>query len=541
MALGDGKRWNGGKALAVAGRLAGMGAHWSRRRALGAGASLPAAGLLLPRGAVAADSVEFGPPEPFSFERLIVQAKEMAQRSFEPRPATAQWLSDLSLEQYRAIRYRPERAIALAASPFSLQPFHLGTYHRFPVRVHVVEGGQAREILYDPASFDFGEVEIADGLSKDTGFAGFRVHYLFEEGGVPQELLTFLGASYFRAVARDTRFGISARGLALETGLGKPEEFPAFTRFWVFTPSDPRDPLQICALLDSPSVAGAYRFDVAPRDGTMVAVDSSLFFRADVSQVGIAPLTSMYFFGANDRVGVDDYRGEVHDSDGLSIWRATGEALWRPLVNPATLRVSVFADENPRGFGLLQRARAYQSYGDLDARFDRRPNLWVEPKGAWGPGSVRLIEIPIQDETHDNIVAFWTPQEPVNAGHELRVAYSLLWSLQPPLETGLMPVLSTHVGLGGEPGGDRPADLRQVAIEFATPGAAGPSGVLPQAVLECHNGECSAAIVRANEVTGGYQVTFDVRLGGNPVELRCFLAQDGKPVSETWLYRLDNA
>ncbi len=518
-----------------------MGAQWSRRRALGAGMSLPAAGLLAPGRAAGADAVEFGPPDAFSFERLIVQAKEMAQHSFEPRPPAAQWLTDLSLEQYREIRYRPERAVQLAGSPFSLQPFHLGTYHRLPVRLYVVENGQAREILYNSSLFDFGNVEIADGLSKDTGFAGFRVHYLFEDGGVPQELMTFLGASYFRAVARDTRFGISARGLALETGLGKPEEFPAFTHFWVLRPNDPRDPLQICALLDSPSVAGAYRFDLSPRDGTMVAVDSSLFFRADISQVGIAPLTSMYFFGANDRVGVDDYRGEVHDSDGLSIWRATGEALWRPLVNPGALRVSVFADENPRGFGLLQRARDYRVYGDLDARFDRRPNLWVEPKGAWGAGSIRLIEIPIQDETHDNIVAFWTPQEPVNAGHELRVAYSLVWSLQPPLETGLMPVVSTHVGLGGEPGSDRPANLRKVAIEFATPGAADPPGVLPQAVLECHNGECSVAVVRANEVTGGYQVTFDVGLGGNPVELRCFLVEDGKPISETWLYRLDDA
>ena len=220
--------------------------------------------------------------------------------------------------------------------------------------------------------------------------------------------------------------------------MGKPEEFPVFTNFWIFRPGDPHDPLQICALLDSPSVAGAYRFDVAPRDGTMVAVDASLFFRSDISQVGIAPLTSMYFFGSNDRVGVDDYRGEVHDSDGLSIWRATGEGLWRPLVNPKELRVSVFADDNPRGFGLLQRGRAYTAYGDLEARFELRPNLWVEPKGAWGQGSVRLIEIPILDETHDNIVAFWTPQEPVKAGHELRVAYSLLWSLQSPLETGLL-------------------------------------------------------------------------------------------------------
>ena len=531
---------NGGNALTVSDKLAGMDAPWSRRKALGVSLLAPAAGLLARGTAAAAEAPQFGEPEPFSFERLVVQAKEMAQRAFEPRTATLQWLTDLSLEQYRSIRYRADRAVTLADGPFSLQPLHLGTYHRFPVRIYVVENGQARQLLYDPSLFDFGGVEVGGGLGPDTGFAGFRVHYVFEPGGVPQELMTFLGASYFRAVARDTRFGISARGLALETGLGKPEEFPAFTHFWVMRPNDGRDPLQICALLDSPSVAGAYRFDVAPRDGTMVAVDASLFFRGDISQVGIAPLTSMYFFGANDRVGIDDYRGEVHDSDGLSIWRATGEALWRPLVNPGQLRVSVFADENPRGFGLLQRARDYRAYGDLDSRFDRRPNLWVEPKGAWGPGSVRLIEIPIQDETHDNIVAFWTPQEPVNAGHELRVAYSLVWSLQPPLETGLMPVVSTHVGQGGQPGEDRPSDLRRVAIEFALPGAAAPADVLPQAILECHNGECSATVVRANEVTGGYQVTFDVTMGGSPVELRCYLAQDGKPVSETWLYRLDN-
>lgn len=516
-----------------------MRSQWSRRHALGAGLLVPAAGYLAP--AMAADNtVQLGDAEPFSFERLIVQAKEMSQRAYERRAPAPQWLSDLSPEQYRGIRYRPERSIPLGGSAFSVQLFHLGSYHRFPVRVSLVEDGNARPILYDPAMFDFGAVAAPEPLPPDAGFAGFRVHHVFAEGEAPQELLTFLGASYFRAVARNTRFGISARGLALETGLGKAEEFPVFTDFWIFRPNDPRDPLQICALLDSPSVAGAYRFDVAPRDGTVVLVDASLFFRAEIVQAGIAPLTSMYFFGANDRQGVDDGRGEVHDSDGLSVWRATGEALWRPLANPRDLRVSVFADDNPRGFGLLQRGRDYQAYGDLEAHFERRPNLWVEPKGAWGVGSVRLIEIPIQDETHDNIVAFWTPQEPITAGHELRVAYSLLWSLQPPLETGLLPVLTTRIGQGGEPGGERPAGLRRVSIEFGPPGTAPAPDGLPEVIVECHNGECTPAIVRANEVTGGYQVIFDVRLGSDAVELRCYLAREDKAVSETWLYRLDN-
>ncbi len=212
-----------------------MGGHWSRRHALGAGLIAPALGLL----PTVAAAVEWGEPEPFSFERLIVQAKEMAQRAYEPRLAVAQWLTDLSPEQYREIRYRPDQAVALADSPFSLQLYHLGSYHRFPVRVYVVEEGQAREILYDQTAFDLAKVEVPEPLAKDAGFAGFRVHYLFEEGGVPQELLTFLGASYFRAVARDTRFGLSARGLALDTGLGKPEEFPAFTRFLGAAPEQP--------------------------------------------------------------------------------------------------------------------------------------------------------------------------------------------------------------------------------------------------------------------------------------------------------------
>jgi glucans biosynthesis protein len=249
----------------------------------------------------------------------------------------------------------------------------------------------------------------------------------------------------------------------------------------------------------------------------------------------------MFFFGANDRAGVDDARNQVHDSDGLAIWRANGEFLWRPLVNPVELRIGVFSDENPRGFGLLQRERGLPAYGDLDARFDQRPNLWVEPKGAWGRGSIRLIEIPILDESHDNIVAFWTPEEPVMAGRELRVAYSLLWSLAPPLATGLAPVLSTRVGQGVAPSGERPGKLRRVVIEFGPAGPALPQGAVPEVVLECNNGTCAPPAVRPNDSSGGWQVAFDTGLGDGAVELRCFLAQAGRPVSETWLYRLDNS
>lgn len=517
-----------------------MRAHWSRRQALSAGLLVPAAAGWLDAGPVRAQGpVEFGTAQPFSFERLIVQAREMAQRPFEPRPSVPPWLADLPLQQLRNIGYRAERAVPVGDGPYRLQLFHLGAFHRFPVRVHLVEEGQAREILYSPDLFDFGSVRLAETLPREAGFAGFSVHHTFTPDGPPVELLTFLGASYFRAVGRGTRLGISARGLALETGLGRPEEFPAFTHFWVVRPNDPRDPLQICALLDSQSVAGAYRFDVAPREGTIIGVDASLFFRADVTQVGIAPLTSMYFFAPNDRLGIDDHRLQVHDSDGLSIWRGPGEVLWRPLVNPRELRISVFGEENPRGFGLLQREREFLAYGDLDARYDRRPNLWVEPKGAWSKGSVRLIEIPILSDTHDNIVTFWTPEAPVRAGNELRVAYSLLWSLQPPIETGLMRVTATRIGRGGQPGSDDP--LRRVLVEFAPPPNSPPVPDPPEVVVQCGGAECLLASLRRNEFSNGWQATFDVRPGNGAVELRCYLTQGGRPVSETWLYRLDNS
>jgi glucans biosynthesis protein len=498
--------------------------------------------LPLADAALAADAPSgLGEPQPFSFERLIEQARALAAQPWVPPPQAPEWLARLTLEQQRAIRVRPERIIQLGPTPFQLRPVHLGSFFREQVRLHLVQGGEARELRYEPAMFDLGGVQPPEPLPPETGFAGFRIFHPVGTSGTPDELLVFQGASYFRAVGRGTRYGVSARGLALETGLGRPEEFPSFTQFWIIQPADQLEPLTICALLNSPSVAGAYRFVVVPRESTAIQVDASLFFRGDVEQAGIAPLTSMFQFAPNDRAGVDDYRHRVHNSGGLSMWRGGGEVLWRPLVNPGILQVSVFEDENPRGFGLLQRQRDPTAFGDLEARFDLRPNLWVEPKGAWGKGSVRLIEIPSGDEAHDNIVAFWTPAEPVRARSELRLAYSLVFSLDPPLQTGLVPVIGTSVGRGGRSGDrERPPELRRVALDFAPLPGQGPATPAPEVNLACANAECTQPILQPDPGTGGWRVLFDSRLGGGAVELRCFLTQAGHPVSETWLYRLDN-
>ncbi|HET6468140.1 MAG TPA: glucan biosynthesis protein [Geminicoccaceae bacterium] len=480
---------------------------------------------------------------PFSFERLIDQARLQAQQAYAPPPPPPDIVAELPFDQYRAIRYRPEHAIWAGSPSYQLQPFHLGSHFRQPVRLHLVTDGTARRILYHPDLFDFGGNPIREALPAGLDFSGFGVHYPLHGPDRLDELLAFQGASYFRALGKGTRYGLSARGLALNTGLGRPEEFPAFTDFWIVRPNEPFDPLTIYALLDSPSVVGAYRFDVAARDRTFMSVDTSLFFRADVEQVGIAPLTSMYYFGSNDRAGIDDWRPAVHNSGGLSVWRGGGELVWRPLTNPAALRISVFADDNPRGFGLLQRDRAFDSYQDLQNRYDLRPNLWVAPKGAWGSGSVRLIEIPTPDESHDNIVAFWTPASAVTAGQELRFAYDLVWSLPPPLAPGTAEVAATLVGAASRSvDGDLRTQSRHVEIEFgATPTANGQAEVRPEVLLECRNGTCSEALLLRNEVTGGWRVSFEVAAQGRgPIEMRCYLTQGGDRLSETWLYRTDD-
>lgn len=514
----------------------------TRRAILLALGPAPLAGLLAASpGATRAQTPppDPGPPangQPFSFERLVERAREKALEPYEAQPRAADWLLDLTAGQWRSLRFRPEHALWGGWDSYRLQLVAPGWVYGDLVRINVVEEGMAQEVRPEPGMFDTGELATSGEHAGPSGFAGFRVHYPLNAPGVVDELLVFLGASYFRAIGRGTTYGLSARGLALNTGNPEPEEFPAFREFWIQRPRQPFDPLTIYALLDSPSVCGAYRFDVAAREHTRIDVDANLFFRSAVEQVGIAPLTSMYAFGENDRVGVDDYRPQVHNSDGLAMWRSDGDVLWRPLVNPAELRLSVLADENPRGFGLLQRARRYEQFEDIDARFEMRPNLWVEPKGTWGKGSVRLIEIPTQDERNDNIVAFWTPEEPVTGGQELRLAYGLLWSLAPPIDTGLARVRATRVGAAAKGGG-----TRRVAVDFAAPSADVPTGEV-RAEVTAANARLSPTVPRRNPVTGGWRVLFDVEpTGGGPVELRCFLAVGNRKISEIWLYRLDRS
>ena len=108
--------------------------------------------------------------------------------------------------------------------------------------------------------FDYGGLNIQNEIPANTGYAGFRVLYQLNETNQWDELGAFLGASYFRLLGKDQRYGQSARGLALDCGeMDRPEEFPIFTDWWLGKPQPDDKELTLFALLDSVSCTGAYR------------------------------------------------------------------------------------------------------------------------------------------------------------------------------------------------------------------------------------------------------------------------------------------
>jgi periplasmic glucans biosynthesis protein len=514
------------------------------RRGLLAGALGLAPLLLLGGGGhrPARAEIPLGEPRAFSVEWLREHARTLAADDYRsPAAELPALLAELSYDQHRDIRFRRDAALWRGRDlDAEVQFFHLGHLLRAPVHIFEVADGAAREVLYTPGLFDYGNNQLdAEALPSDLGFAGFRLHVPLNRPDYLDELAAFLGASYFRAVARGQRYGLSARGIAVDTGLPSGEEFPDFRAFWLERPAPGAETFRVHALLDGPGLTGAYSFAITPGTATRMEVRASLFPRRTIDLLGVAPLTSMYLFGANDRFGVDDFRPNVHDSEGLQIWTGRGDWLWRPLANPRRLQLSIFRDENPRGFGLLQRTRDFAAYHDLEARYELRPSLWVEPVGEWGRGQVRLLELPTDEEVHDNVVAFWAPEAPVEAGSEWPLAYRLHWCETPPVRPEEAEVVEMRTGQGGVPGQEREAASRKFVIDFA----GGQLDALPQdsgleAVITASEGELRPPVVQRNEAIGGWRVFFDyLPAGEGPAEFRGFLRLGDQVLSETWVYQ----
>lgn len=471
--------------------------------------------------------------EPFDDDTVARLARALAAAPFAPpsRDLPA-WLAAADYDRWRDIRFSPAESLWRGdGRGFELQFFHRGSVHRERVRIDQVVDGQALPVPYRAAQFDFGRSAGEAASAGDIGFAGFRAHAAINTSDYLDEVCAFLGASYFRAVARGQAYGLSARGLALGTGDPAGEEFPRFTRFWIERPRPGADALVIHALLDSASVAGAYRFVVHPGEETRMEVDARLYPRVALDSVGIAPLTSMYYFDAVDRAGIDDYRDAVHDSDGLALLGRDGSVAWRPLQNPPTLQESTFDDV--RGFGLMQRKRRYADYGDSEARYHQRPSLWVEPGKGWGDGRVHLFEIPTADEYQDNIVAFWRPRRALRAGREHRFGYRLHWGVAHPWRPELARVVRTRAGaVPGGSGREFVLDLEGDALARLDPATA-------RLDVSAAAGTISSAVLHSNPEAGGWRAAFLLEPGNaNVSELQArVLDGAGNPLSETWLYR----
>lgn len=368
----------------------------------------------------------------FNLDDVAAKAKDLAGQKFEaPKSNLPPVFRDMKYADYQKIRFLQEKAEwAKDKTPFKLSFYHQGMHFDTPVTINEITANKVREIKYDPSRFEFGDVPHDADATKNLGYAGFRVLYPINKADKQDEIMTLLGASYFRVVGKGHRYGLSARGLAIDTALPSGEEFPRFREFWIEKPKPNDKHLVIYALLDSPRSTGAYKLTLRPGEDTLVDVKSRVYLRDNVSRLGIAPLTSMYLFGPNQPSKVMNYRPALHDSEGLSIHAGNGEWLWRPLNNPKHLAVSNFSVENPRGFGLLQRQRDFSDYEDLDDEYEKRPSSWIEPKGDWGKGTVDLVEIPTADETNDNIVAFWSPEKLPEVGKPFEYDYRLRWTIK---------------------------------------------------------------------------------------------------------------
>jgi periplasmic glucans biosynthesis protein len=490
--------------------------------------------------------------EDVTFQSIESRAKDLANKPFvaPDKESLPKWMKDLTYDQYRDIRFNPDRALwSQDKLPFRAMLFHPGYNFKTPVMLNEFTSTHTQRIRLAEAFFNYGPLVAKHGdLPADGGFAGFRLHAPLNSENYFDELAAFQGDSYFRALGKNQRYGISARGLAIDTGSeGTQEEFPLFREFWLRKPEANDKQATVFGLLDSPSYAGAYSFKVEPGDDTIVNVSAVLFARKEVKRLGIAPMSSMFWFGENSRKRFDDFRPEVHDSDGLAIRMSTGERLWRPLSNDTgKLEFSFFEMQKCDGFGLLQRDRRFGAYEDGEANYHLRPSLWIEPTSDWGPGRVMLMEIPTTNESADNTVALWEPKETPKAGDRVEFSYKQHWSKSedPALAGGR--VVATRTGLH-----DWQPEQRTLVVEFAGGDLEKPDEKEPAAVVQAIGANSEKVKIQGIAVQrlpeGRWRVSFQVAPsaeGGKladagSVELRCSLRRGEDFLTETWAYRIN--
>ncbi len=482
----------------------------------------------------------------FSYQSVVEKAEKLATSTYRKPEQIPGFFQKLSYHDYQSIRFDPEKRLWKKSNTnFQVMPVPAGLFYRHPVKLNVVNRTGVSPIAFDKSLFNFSDKSIEKRMPADLGYAGFKLTYPFSGADSANQFLVFAGASYFRGVGRDNAFGISARGVAVDTGLNSGEEFPEFIEFWLQRPSPDSKHMIVYALLDGPGLTGAYQFDIHPGKTTRVTVKVTLFPRRQIELAGIAPLTSMFFYGENTARPKEHWRPEVHDSDGLLIHDGVSEEwLWRPLINPKTLQIDYLQVQNPRGFGLLQRDSEFVNYQDIGAQYQRRPNAWVEPDGDWGSGNVVLVQLPTANETNDNIVAFWTPQKKLAPGQPYSFAYSLKFGDAAITASPMAYTSNTFVGAGDIIGGGNVEGSYRLVIDFKgdSLNKLTADAKVTAEVTGTDGSKVIEQFVEYNAPLKAWRLSILAKPdGGKPLALRAFLKYDGQTVSETWTYRLPDA
>jgi glucans biosynthesis protein len=484
------------------------------------------------------------PPAPtFKHDDVVKRARDLAATPFDktvPRLPAA--IADLDFDAWRDIRFKSDKPLmGNANSSFRLELFHLGHLYKRPVVVNVLRDGIPSPIPYAPNLFDYGHNKIPGNLPVNLGFAGFRLKYPLNAPNVMDEVIAFLGTSYYRFLGRGQRYGLSARGLAIGAGTDGAEEFPFFREFWIETPEPQAERVIVHGLLDGESATGAFRFEITPGQETTVDVGVTLFARRTISALALAPLSSMYYNGKDDQRPKNDYRTELHDSDGLLMHTGAGERIWRPLSNPDALRVSTFVDSNPRGFGLAQRNRLFDHYQDLELAYELRPTYWIEPREGWGDGGVQLVELPTDNESNDNVVAGWAPKENMEAGSSINLGYRITALMNDARLTPGARAVETFRAAAHALGGTEtaPPGATRFLIDFSGGDLSyylGDSGLV-EIVASVSAGRVLRTFLQANTHVSGFRAGVDVEVdAGQSCDVRVFLRSGAKALSETWTF-----
>lgn len=480
---------------------------------------------------------------PFTYEDVVKRARDTAAAPYKAPKPIPRFLRELSYDQYQNIRFNPDKSLWQdSRSRYQVMLVPPGLFYTHAVKINVVEKGKTQPLSFDRQLFTFADEDLAKRIPPDLGYAGFKLTYPLQGASSQNQFLVFAGASYFRGVGAENAWGISARGIALDTGLPQGEEFPSFVEFWLLRPATSAGQMVIYALLDGPRISGAYQFTVNPGNQLLVNVKATLFARSEIELLGAAPLTSMFFYGENTSRPAGEWRSQVHDSDGLLIQNGkSGEWLWRPLINPKHLEMDYFHTENVKGFGLLQRDTLFSEYQDLGAHYHQRPSVWVDPEGEWGKGKVVLVQLPTDVETNDNIVAFWTPETPLKVLTPLTLSYNLRFGNPDLANQPVGRAINTFVGDGSIIGGGNESGAYRVIVDFK-------GGELDKilnsqrvtaSVTAQEGGDVLEYYVEHNEPLKAWRLSMLVKpKRQQPLVLRAYLSLEDRALTETWTYRL---